>query len=101
MIETIVNNASGPTIKINAVQQSGYKKWLSAQSDFIQNWLSNIGFNACPGDRALIPNNKGDIETVLFVEMKIAVALSHHWQTKGVEHGLLHRCRFPENVRHK
>jgi len=58
-------NAENQGIPLFIIDKNDYQPWLIQQSQQIQNWLLQTSFEA--DGLSLIPNNKGELEQVLFI----------------------------------
>ena len=58
-------NAENTGTPLIILEQSSYSQWLTAQSQFNQNWLQHTDFSGT--GLALIPNNKGELSQALFI----------------------------------
>lgn len=60
------NDASQTFIPLIPCQKKELKSFLSQQSKIAQKWLKQSDFNAKSGEFCLVPNERGDIESVIF-----------------------------------
>jgi len=58
-------NAENQGIPLFIIDKNDYQPWLIQQSQQIQNWLLQTSFES--DGLSLIPNNKGELEQVLFI----------------------------------
>ncbi len=81
----VSHSSSTSSIKIFVLSGAAYPAFYQQRSGFVKNWLDSNAFKPAPRKLALIPNQDGHIESVIFIEGE---ALDSFWDGAALAESL-------------
>ncbi|MBE7635446.1 leucyl aminopeptidase family protein [Sneathiella sp. P13V-1] len=67
MIPHIILSGDDNATPIQVIEKAAFSVWLEEQSELVQNWISAQGFEEKAGKTITLPNEKGEMASVVFI----------------------------------